>query len=183
MASAKFPKSDAQLKRMADMFAKGIQIEIARKRKRIGLDTKWEKDGKNWKPVSTTKRTFKGNSIATSNLFESVKVTGSDMVYNVEMADYAKYIISGRKKGKGLPPDVMLKWIKDKRIRPRIGGKFVKVTKNTYKNMAFLMNRKIKYLGIAPFDFVEPARADVIKRFKGSLTKAMNTDLMNLLRP
>lgn len=183
MAGVKFPKTDAQLHRMADAFAKGMQIELARKRKRVGLNIKWTKDGNNWKPIGVTKKTFVGNTIATGNLLDSIVVTGSDMEYKVEMEDYAKYVISGRKKGKGLPPNIMLKWIKDKKLRPRVNGKFAKVTKDSYKNMAFMMNRKIKYFGIDGYDFVEPARKDVLKRFKGSLTKAMNTDLINLMRP
>jgi hypothetical protein len=49
------------------------------------------------------------------------------------------------------------------------------------ETMGFLMNRKIKYFGIEGFDFVEPARKDVLKRYSGALTKAVKKDILNII--
>jgi hypothetical protein len=95
------------------------------------------------------------------------------------MLPYAYYVINGRKKGKGIPIKAMQQWIKDKKIKPRDdGGKFSKTSRET---MGFLMNRKIKYFGIEGFDFVEPARKDVLKRYSGALTKAIKKDILNII--
>jgi hypothetical protein len=180
MAGAKMPNTENQLKRMAIEFKLQIQGQLRRKRKRVSIRAKWTKDGNTWKPTSVTKSTYTSNFKASGDLINSVQVEGQGMDWYVSMLPYAYYVINGRKKGKGIPVKTMQKWIKDKGISPRDSGtgKFKKMSKET---LGFLMNRKIKYFGIDGFDFVEPARKDVLKRYSGALTKAIKKDIINII--
>lgn len=179
MAGANMPNTEKQLERMAKEFKLQIQGQLRRKRKRVSIRAKWTKDGKTWKPSKITKSTYTSNYKASGSLIDSVKVEGKGMDWEVTMLPYAYYVINGRKKGKGIPIKAMQQWIKDKKIKPRDeGGKFSKTSRGT---MGFLMNRKIKYFGIEGFDFVEPARKDVIKRYSGALTKAIKKDILNII--
>lgn len=179
MAGAKMPNTEKQIERMAVEFKLQIQGQLRRSRKRVSIKAKWTKDGKTWKPSKITKSTYTSNYKASGNLIDSVKVEGKGLNWEVSMLPYAYYVINGRKKGKGIPIKAMQQWIKDKKIKPRDeGGKFSKTSRET---MGFLMNRKIKYFGIEGFDFVEPAKKDVLKRYSGALTKAIKKDILNII--
>jgi len=180
MAGANMPNTEKQIERMAVEFKLQIQGQLRRKRKRVSIRAKWTKDGKTWKPSKITKSTYTSNYKASGNLIDSVRVEGKGLDWEVIMLPYSYYVINGRKKGKGIPIKAMQQWIKDKKIKPRQSetGQFKSMSRKT---MGFLMNRKIKYFGIEGFDFVEPARKDVLKRYSGALTKAIKKDILNII--
>lgn len=180
MAGAKFPKLDKQLSRMTDAFAEALKSATRRRIKRTGIRANWKRAGKNWMAYNIKKRTYTSSISASGNLTQNIKVVKEDnLEYAVSMPFYSKFIIEGRKKGKGIPIRVMDKWIRQKRIKPRGGdGKFTKMSKET---LGFLMNRKIKYFGIEGYDFVTPEREDIKKRYKSALTRAINQDIAELI--
>jgi hypothetical protein len=180
MAGAKLPKTDKQLERMAGAFSEALKSATTRRRKKTGIRANWKRAGKNWMAYNIRKSTYTSAISASGNLAQNIKVTKSETYeYEITMPFYAKFLIEGRKKGKGIPINVMNKWIRQKRIKPRGGdGKFTKISK---ESLGFMMNRKIKYFGIEGFDFVTPEREQIIKRYKSALSRAMNIDIKNLM--
>ena len=176
MAGVNLPKTDAQLERMAIAFKEALQSAMRRKRKRTSLRVKWAKTQTGWKPKKVTKGSYTSNMVASGYLLNNTKVVSKGPLdYSVSMPSYAKFLIEGRKKGKGIPVRNMDSWIKQKRIKPKNEqGQFKKMDKRT---LGFLMNRKIKYFGIEGYDFVAPERKDILRRYNSALSKAMNQDL------
>lgn len=85
---------------------------------------------------------------ATGNLIQSIKanvvVDGWNYTGELSLADYWKYVESGRRPGKFPPPSTILKWIQDKPIIPReMNG----ITP-TNEQLSFLIGRKIARDGI-----------------------------------
>lgn len=73
---------------------------------------------------------------------------------------YIKFVTDGRKPGSRQPPtEPILKWIKDKRIKPRDlkTNKFIKTTPANQRALAFLFARSIGKKGIPPFPFYKQA--------------------------
>jgi hypothetical protein len=180
MAGAKLPKTDKQLGRMADAFAEALKSATKRRIKKTGIRANWKRAGKNWMAYNIRKKTYTTQISASGNLAQNIKVAKTDDYdYSVVMPFYSKFVIEGRNKGKGIPPKVMDKWIRQKRIKPRGGdGKFTSMSK---ESLGFMMNRKIKYFGIEGFDFVTPEREQILKRYKSALTRAMNQDIKDLI--
>lgn len=180
MAGVNLPKTDAQLERMAIAFKEALQSAMRRKRKRTSLRVKWAKTQTGWKPKKVTKGSYTSNMVASGYLLNNTKVVSKGPLdYSVSMPSYAKFLIEGRKKGKGIPVRNMDSWIKQKRIKPKNEqGQFKKMDKRT---LGFLMNRKIKYFGIEGYDFVAPERKDILRRYNSALSKAMNQDLQNII--
>ena len=176
MAGVEFKNTAKQIERIAYAFQEALKSAMFRKQKRTGIRAKWEKTTSGWKPKSIAKYKYSANMIASGFMRDNTKaVKIDDFDWEITMPFYSKYIIEGRKKGKGIPINVMDKWIKQRRIKPRgAGGKF---TKMSTKTLGFLMNRKIKYFGIEGNDFVTPEREQVLQRYKGALTKAVNKDI------
>jgi len=180
MAGVKLPKTDAQLGRMAGAFAEALKSATRRRIKKTGIRANWKRAGKNWMAYNIRKSSYTSQISASGNLANNIKVVKKDNYdFEVTMPFYAKFLIEGRKKGKGIPINVMNKWIRQKRIKPRGGdGKFTSMSK---ESLGFMMNRKIKYFGIEGFDFVTPEREQIKKRFKSALSRAMNSDIKDLI--
>jgi hypothetical protein len=180
MDGAKFPKFDKQIGRMTEAFAEALKSATRRRIKRTGIRANWKRAGKNWMAYNVKKSTYTGSISASGNLQNNIKVAKfGNLDWGITMPFYSKFIIEGRKKGKGIPISVMNKWVRQKRIKPRGGdGKFAKMSK---ESLGFLMNRKIKYFGIEGYDFVSPEREAIKKRFKSALTRAVNEDIKELL--
>ena len=180
MAGVNLPKTDAQLERIAIAFKEALQSAMRRKRKRTSLRVKWAKTQTGWKPKKVTKGSYTSNMVASGYLLNNTKVVSKGPLdYSVSMPSYAKFLIEGRKKGKGIPVRNMDSWIKQKRIKPKNEkGQVKKMDKRT---LGFLMNRKIKYFGIEGYDFVAPERKDILRRYNSALSKAMNQDLQNII--
>ena len=127
--------------------------------------------------VSATKKTFRGNYVASGELVNSIQAEPNGLTLGITMNKTADYVQKGRKPGKGIPLDSMRNWTKMKRIQPRdlSTGKFK--SKANAEGMRFMMNRKIKYFGITPFPFVTEARQQILPSFNKALAKAMKQDI------
>ena len=96
--------------------------------------------------------------------------------FNLLMEDYYKWVDEGRQAGKKAPPinpNVLMKWIQDKKIRPRAGSKLPSRKAKGFnmlaatKSLAFLIGRKISKFGIKPTyffsDVFDDGRMDKLK--------------------
>lgn len=120
------------------------------------------------------------------SLKHEVKTRGEDGRFisgrlEFSMLDYGKYVDAGRKKGKGIPIDPLVKWIKSKPIRLRDleTGSFVKATDAKIKSLAFLISRNAKKNGIEPTRFISEPLEDEFEKFNQQMTEALGIDYMN----
>ena len=99
------------------------------------------------------------------------------------MEEYGEYVDKGRKPGKGAPPEVIQRWVREKPIRPRNkNGGFKKVTDASVNSLAYLINRKIKREGIEPTNFFsEPFEAQ-FNKLPDDLIEAFALDIEDFLK-
>ena len=134
----------------------------------------------------------KNDRIAKGLLVQSISINirsfATNMVMEISMADYWKYVDGGRKKGSKMPPiDAMLKHIANRGIN-------YKGIQNSYKNkkgqlvkrkkplakekalrtLAYLIGRSISKKGIKPTNFVDEA-------FDNNILDNMSRDLSTAL--
>lgn len=107
---------------------------------------------------------FKGvsNKRATGSLINSVQVnvtTSRNGITELQvlMNEYGEYVNAGRRPGKGnVPIQPLIEWIKARKLRPRDkDGKFVPMTEQNIKGMAFGIQKNIKKYGIRPANNIE----------------------------
>ena len=176
MATA-FKNSEQVVAEYSNKWAIACRAMLELKRPRTSIRAKWKKVGTGWTPISVTKKTFRGNYVASGQLVNSIQAQPKGLSLGITMNKTADYVQNGRKPGKGIPLDSMRNWTKMKRIQPRdlSTGKFK--SKATAESMRYLMNRKIKHFGIEPFPFVTMARQEILPSFNKALTKAMAMDI------
>jgi hypothetical protein len=174
-----FKNSEAVVAEYSNKWAVAARMMLEVKRPRTSIRAKWKKVGEGWTPISVTKKTFRGNYVASGQLVNSIQPNPNGMTLGITMNKTGDYVQNGRKPGKGIPLDSMRNWTKMKRIQPRdlSTGKFK--SKATAEGMRFAMNRKIKHFGIDPFPFVTMARTEILPSFNKALTKAMAQDIKN----
>jgi hypothetical protein len=174
-----FKNSEAVVAEYSQKWAVAARMMLEVKRPRTSIRAKWKKVGEGWTPISVTKKTFRGNYVASGQLVNSIQPNPNGMTLGITMNKTGDYVQRGRKPGKGIPLDSMRNWTKMKRIQPRdlSTGKFK--SKATAESMRFMMNRKIKHFGIEPFPFVTMARTEILPSFNKALTKAMAQDIKN----
>jgi hypothetical protein len=164
------------------------QLELTAKRPRTAIRAQWKKIGDGWKVVSVQKKVFRGNYVASGNLVKSIRPFAKGLEFGITANWYAEAIRAGRKPwanakfsgGKGIPIDTMKEWTTIKRLRPRdpSSGQFLKNNETNKKAMRFMMNRKIKYFGIEPFDFKSIAQKSMMAKFKPQIDAAIKLDQM-----
>jgi len=174
-----FKNSEAVVAEYSNKWAVAARMMLELKRPRTSIRAKWKKVGEGWTPISVTKKTFRGNYVASGQLVNSIQPNPNGMTLGITMNKTGDYVQNGRKPGKGIPLESMRNWTKMKRIQPRdlSTGKFK--SKATAEGMRFAMNRKIKHFGIEPFPFVTMARTEILPSFNKALTKAMAQDIKN----
>ena len=174
-----FKNSEAVVAEYSNKWAVAARMMLEVKRPRTSIRAKWKKVGEGWTPISVTKKTFRGNYVASGQLVNSIQPNPNGMTLGITMNKTGDYVQRGRKPGKGIPLESMRNWTKMKRIQPRdlSTGRFK--SKATAEGMRFAMNRKIKHFGIEPFPFVTMARTEILPSFNKALTKAMAQDIKN----
>ena len=174
-----FKNSEAVVAEYSNKWAVAARLLLEVKRPRTSIRAKWKKVGEGWTPISVTKKTFRGNYVASGQLVNSIQPNPNGMTLGITMNKTGDYVQNGRKPGKGIPLESMRNWTKMKRIQPRdlSTGRFK--SKATAESMRFMMNRKIKHFGIEPFPFVTMSRTEILPSFNKALTKAMAQDIKN----
>ena len=100
-----------------------------------------------------------------------------------KMLEYGFNVDKGRRAGKGVPPQVLIDWIKKKplRIRDLKTGRF-KTFKNAeqkataIKGLAYVINRKIKKYGIPATNFFTDAYDSQEEKLFSQLQEAISQD-------
>jgi hypothetical protein len=118
--------------------------------------------------TSASGKRFKGLDNS-SNLYNSMMVVyDSTPTIKVEGLDYLKYFDAGRRAGaRKIPVQVILKWIKRKKIRPRNAkGQFKSMTLN---QLAFVIQRSIYNIGIRPRNVIKRSFEQIDKLYKDNV--------------
>lgn len=147
---------------------------------RIGLGARRKAKRSNgkiyWKVIDNT-------GTLRNSLKSDVKENPNSIELDISMADYGEWVDKGRKKGKGVPPSELLKWINSKPIKPRnANGAFIKATDSTKKSLAYLINRKIKRHGIEPTNFLTEPFNLKFKDLPNEIVEAYALDVEDFLR-
>lgn len=134
----------------------------------------------------------KNDKVARGGLIQSISINirsfATNMVMEISMADYWKYVDGGRKKGSKMPPiDAMLKHIANRGINYKgiqnnyknKKGQLVKRKKplakeKALRTLAYLIGRSISKKGIKPTNFVDEA-------FDNNILDNMSRDLSTAL--
>lgn len=134
----------------------------------------------------------KNDRIAKGLLVQSISINirsfATNMVMEISMADYWKYVDGGRRKGSKMPPiDAMLKHIANRGINYKgiqnsyrnKKGQLVKRKKplakeKALRTLAYLIGRSISKKGIKPTNFVDEA-------FDNNILDNMSRDLSTAL--
>jgi hypothetical protein len=135
-------------------FAEGVikdaRIELGAKQPKKSYRARW-KGGNLQSFTVTTKRYVPDASgrLSKSLRYEIKEVQGNILVV-FYAAEHWYYVNFGRKAGKGMPVDVLRKWIQEKPVRLQQGGGrgFAKQTQKGREALGFLINRKIRTFGI-----------------------------------
>ena len=94
------------------------------------------------------------------------------------MLDYGINVDKGRRAGKGVPPQVLIDWIKKKplRVRDLKTGRILKQTESRVKGLAFIINRKIKKYGIPATNFFTNAFESQEEKYYNEMQEAIAAD-------
>jgi len=118
--------------------------------------------------TSASGKRFKGLNNS-SALYNSMIVSyDSTPTIKIESLDYLKYLDGGRRAGaRKIPVQVILKWIKRKKIRPRNAkGQFKSMTLN---QLAFVIQRSIYNIGIRPRNIIKRSFEQIDKLYKDNV--------------
>jgi hypothetical protein len=118
--------------------------------------------------TSASGKRFKGLNNS-SALYNSMIVSyDSTPTIKIESLDYLKYLDGGRRAGaRKIPVQVILKWIKRKKIRPRNAkGQFKSMTLN---QLAFVIQRSIYNIGIRPRNILKKSFQEIDKLYKDNV--------------
>jgi len=123
----------------------------------------------------------------------TINYAGFPIVFELQLADYYKYIDAGRAPGKFPPPDVIANWIKNKQISiiQKTGLKSIRnksktptiiSQQNQIKSLGFLIGRKIARDGIPATNFYSNTiSADAFQELNDNLSDAFKKDVLIIM--
>ena len=124
---------------------------------------------------------YSWNSIATGNLYNSVKseviVSGTRISIEITLEDYWKTLENGQPAGTIVSIGDLLKWIKAKPVIPTDRGFGIP----TLKQLAFLIQRKIKRDGTEPMNFMKATLDELLVNLKIDLEEAIEKDFTDIM--
>lgn len=143
--------------------------------------------GKTYTAKNSRGKSYKKRIDNSGNLRKSItselKTTTKDGRFSkgfiiFKMLEYGFNVDKGRRAGKGVPPQVLIDWIKKKplRIRDLKTGSFVKQTESRVKGLAYVINRKIKKYGIPATNFFTDAYDSQEEKLFSQLQEAIAQD-------
>lgn len=114
------------------------------------------------------------DTLSDSDLMKNLKVQVTDERLVISVSDYYRYIESGRKIGaKGIPVSVLVKWIKEKNIRP-----YGDITVN---QLAFIIQKSIKKSGISKRPFLTAAYKEASIELEKQIGEMINSIMKDTL--
>ena len=148
--------------------------------------------GKTYTAKNSRGKSYKKRIDASGNLRKSIsselKTKTKDGRFSkgfiiFKMLEYGINVDKGRKAGKGVPPQVLVNWIKKKplRLRDLKTGKFKsfktdKQKLNAINGLAYVINRKIKKFGIPATNFFTDAYESQEEKLFSQLQEAIAQD-------
>ena len=118
----------------------------------------------------------------------SINYAGFPVVFELQLADYYKFIDEGRKPGKFPPPDVIMGWIKNKQLTITQKSSLKQNTNKSsaippdqrmIKSLSYLVGRKIARDGISPTDFYSNTLSpDALLELQNNLSEAFKQDVL-----
>lgn len=148
--------------------------------------------GKTYTAKNSRGKSYKKRIDASGNLRKSIssefKTRTEDGRFSkgfiiFKMLEYGLNVDKGRRAGKGVPPQVLVNWIKKKplRLRDLKTGKFksfktAKQKLNAINGLAYVINRNIKKNGIPATNFFSYPFKDKEKKFYNQLQEAVAQD-------
>ena len=119
-----------------------------------------------------------------NSLRGNVNTSANSFSADIMMEEYGEWVDKGRKKGKGVPPNAIRKWIKQKplRVRDASNGQFIKATESRINSLAYLINRKIKRKGIEATNFLTDPFERKFKNLPQEIIEAYSLDVEDFLR-
>jgi hypothetical protein len=130
--------------------------------------------------ITASGRKFQGLKKANSNLLNSATVVvDSTPTIKLEVEDYFKYFDAGRKPfSRKIPVSIILRWIKNKRIRPRdTKGRFKRMSIN---DLAYAIQQSIFNIGIRPRNIIQKTLRDIDKLYRDNLEPEIGLLIDNL---
>jgi hypothetical protein len=133
----------------------------------------------------------KYDTSALKNSFDTeLDIKGADIFVNVVMEHYGKWVDEGRKPGKGMPVDLLKKWIQRRHTAAKnpltvrnSKGQFTKLTESRLNSLSYVINRKIREEGIDPTFFLTEPLDDLFPQFANDIASAYGDDLIdNMLK-
>jgi len=98
------------------------------------------------------------------------------------MEHYGEWVDEGRKPGKGIPVDVLQKWISSKNmLLEDKNGNELPMTPSRLDSLSYVINRKIKEEGIKPTYFLTDAVDKYFPKLEVDLPNAYADDLIDNL--
>lgn len=170
-----FAKTSKAIGAFLERMTQLMKLELGTYKNRPRRSSKW----KNGKPVSTKTKMRKGRTDASGNLRKSIDYNVNGLNGEITMLEYGLFVEQGRKPGKGIPVEILQKWIVEKNIKPRENNKFVKRTPERINSMSFVMNRSIKAFGIAPNPFIEPSQKRALDEHRENIIEALKNDIID----
>ena len=185
----KYKETQKVMAEAADFMAKAVRLTLQAKHTRTAIRSKWKKVGDGWQPVDPVRQKVRANFVASGNFVKSIEPVSTELTFGVEYLWYGEGIRQGRKpwanarwKGdKGIPSNSLHKWTQMRGIRPRdlSNNQFIKNTASNRNGMVFMMNRKIKYFGIEPFDFLKMPRVYTLDKYRSKIIESVKKDIQN----
>jgi len=183
----KYKETQKVMAEAAEFMAKAVRLTLEAKHPRVAIRASWKKTGGGWQPVNVVKQKVRANYIASGTLVKSIQPFSTDLEFGVEYAQTGEFLRQGRqpfgknKGGKGIPVSNMREWAKMRNIRPRdlSNNQFISNNEKNRKAMSFMMNRKIKYFGIEPFDFLKMPRVYTLDKYRSKIIESVKKDIQN----
>ena len=128
---------------------------------------------------------------ASGNLRRSIKyklsTNKNSINFGVSGASYADVVESGRRKGKFIPLDPLVKWIRKKPVRLRSeDNKFIKMTDSNVRQFARNISKKAQKYGTSPTHFlrdaVEMAESKHRELFREAVEEDVRTQVTILVK-
>ena len=120
---------------------------------------------------------------ASGNLINSIKnvditFENGQIIGEISLASYWKYVEYGRRPGKFPPPDAILNWVKIKPILPRpMNG----LKPPSEKQLAFLISRKIAKNGIKAGNQLQEALEVTWNKWENILSQSISEDIQRMV--
>lgn len=175
---------------IADDTIRLVQKRYKEPRPVQGVRATWKK-GKpsGWRYVSLKPQPKDNTGRLSSSLNYQIEERDGSVVLEVRGADYLEYVEKGRYPymqniggGKGIPPAKLDKWIGQRDLKPRDAkGRFIAKSDKNMRAMSFMINRKIKWFGIAPSNIIRDTRAEVEDQWQEDLIEAFEMDIADEL--